>query len=98
MDMESLMANAKNLQSKISAAQDSLADMHVKGIAGNGDVVVDMTGKYDLVSVVIKPESLKLGADVLSKLVTDAYKDAKKKADTLIDNMMGQITGGLPLD
>ena len=95
MDMEELMANAQNLQMKISAAQDALALQHVKGIAGDGAVVIDMTGKYDIVSVDIKPSALGQGAEVLSKMVFDAYKDAKQKADALIDKTMSAITGGL---
>ena len=97
MDMEALMAHAQDLQSKITAAQDSLAQMHVKGIAENGAVVVDMTGKYDLVSVNIQQSSMTLSAEALSKLVFDAYTDAKKKADALIDKTMSSITGGLPM-
>ena len=95
MDMEELMANAQNLQMKISAAHDALALQHVKGIADNGNVVIDMTGKYDVVSVDIKPSALGQGAEVLSKMVFDAYKDAKQKADALIDKTMSAITGGL---
>ena len=97
MDMESLMAQAQDLQSKISNAQNELANMHVKGIADNGAVIIDMTGKYDIVSVNIQPSALDLGATALSKLVFDAYKDAKSKADVLIDKTMSEITGGLPL-
>jgi hypothetical protein len=95
MDMESLMAQAQDLQTKIAQAQDSLANMQVKGIAENGAVVVSMTGKYDLISVVVRPEALSLGAEKLSELVTNAYKDAKSKADVLIDKVMSQVTGGL---
>ena len=95
MDMESLMAQAQDLQTKISAAQDSLANMTVKGIAENGAVVVSMTGKYDILSVNIKPETLSLGAEKVSQIVMDAYKDAKIKADVLIDKTMSAITGGL---
>ena len=95
MDMETLMAQAQDLQTKISAAQDSLAQMHVKGIADNGAVVVDMTGKYDLISVVVRPDTLSLGADAVSKLVADAYKDAKAKADDLIAKVMANVTGGM---
>ena len=93
MDMEQLMAQAQSLQTKISAAQDSLANMHIKGIAENGAVVVDMTGKYDLVSVMVRPDTLSLGADAVSKLVGDAYKDAKAKADALIEKVMASVTG-----
>ena len=97
MDMESLMAQAQDLQTKISNAQGALAKMHVKGIAGNGAVVVDMTGKYDAVSVNIHPSALSLDAEELSALVLNAYKDAKSKADALIDKTMSAITGGLDM-
>ena len=96
--METLMANAQNLRAKISEAQDSLASMHVKGIAGNGDVVVDMTGKYDLVSVTINPVVLSRGAKVVADLVADAYRDAKEKADVLIDDVMTKASGGMSLN
>lgn len=95
MDMESLMAQAQDLQSKISNAQNELAKMHVKGIAENGLIVIDMTGKYDVVSVNIHDNALSLGADKVAELVLAAYKDAKAKADVLIDKTMSAITGGL---
>lgn len=94
MDMESLMAQAQTLQTKISAAQDSLAQMHVKGISENGAIVVDMTGKYDVKSVVINDEVLSLGGAKVSELVHSAYNDAKAKADILIDKVMSEITSG----
>lgn len=98
MDFESLMANAQGLQNKVSAAQDSLSQKHVKGIADNGAVIVDMTGKYDIVSVVINPDILSRGAATVSELVATAYRDAKEKADILIDEVMTSVTGGFSLN
>ena len=95
MDMESLMASAQDLQAKISAAQDSLAQMQVRGIGGNGNVVVTMTGKYDVLSVVVQPSALEAGAESISKFVMDAYVDAKSKADDLIEKVMNEVTGSL---
>jgi len=95
MDMEALMAQAQDLQTKIAAAQDSLAQMHVKGLAENGAVIITMTGKYDIVSVAIADNALGFGAKKLSDLVADAYKDAKTKADALIEKVMSSVTGGL---
>lgn len=95
MDMETLMAQAQNLQEKINSAQESLANMNVKGISGNGSVVIDMTGKYDVLSVVINDSALSLGANELSKLVTQAYQDAKDKADVLIDRVMSSVTADI---
>lgn len=95
MDMESLMAQAQDLQTKIATAQDSLAQKQVRGIGGNGSVVVTMTGKYDVLSVVIQPNALESGAESVSKFVMDAYKDAKEKADILIEKTMSEVTGSL---
>ena len=69
---------------KISAAQDDLAQKRVKGVAKNGAVIVDMTGKYDIISVNIAPDAMSFDAAKLSELVTDAYRDAKEKADIFI--------------
>ena len=93
MDMETLMAQAQDLQTKISSAQDELAQKRVKGIAGDGAVVVDMTGKYDIISVNINPKAMSVDALALSQMVADAYRDAKEKADILIDKTMSAITG-----
>lgn len=95
MDMESLMAQAQSLQTKIAAAQDSLAQMQVRGIGGNGNVVVTMTGKYDVLSVVVQPNALENGAESVSRFVMDAYIDAKSKADALIEKTMSAVTGSL---
>ena len=95
MDFESLMAQAADLQTKIAAAQDSLGAQQVRGIGGNGNVIVTMTGKYDVLSVVIQPSALENGAENVSKYVFDAYKDAKAKADVLIAKAMGEVTGSL---
>lgn len=96
MDIESLMARAKNLQTQISQAQNSLASMRVKGISGNGAVIVDMSGKYDVISVIVRPDILNMGAETVSGLVADAYRDAKEKADELINNVMSDVSGELP--
>lgn len=97
MDMETLMAQASELQSKVAAAQDKLADMHVKGIATGGTCIVDMTGKYDLVSVTINPALVDKGVTAIEEAVLAAMRDAKQKADNIIDDVMADATAGMPL-
>ncbi len=97
MDINSLMKQAKELQGKVSAAQDTLGKMVVKGIAGNGLVIVDMTGKYDLQKLTINPDLLKEDLDTVTAMITSAFNDAKAKADTTIDKIMGEATAGMPL-
>lgn len=97
MDMGSLMEQAKQLQSKVAAAQDKLAKTSIKGIAGNGQCIVEMSGKYDLLNLTISPELLKSGAAHLTQVIMDAFADAKSKADATIDKVMGDATAGMPL-
>ena len=97
MDMESLMAQASALQDKVTAAQEKLATMHVKGIAGNGAVVIDMSGKYDMNSIQISDELASRGGAAVAEMVGLAYNDAKSKADELIDSVMGEATAGVPM-
>ena len=97
MDMESLMAQAAELQNKVALAQENLSKTVVKGIASGGACIVDMTGKYDLVNITIRPDVLSQDADAVAKIVADAYKDAKQKADDLIDRVMGDATNGVQL-
>jgi hypothetical protein len=97
MDMDALMAQASELQSKVADAQDRLADMRVKGIATGGACIIDMSGKYDIISVTINPNIVAQGAPAIEAAVLSAMRDAKAKADKLIDDVMADATAGIPL-
>ena len=97
MDMEQLMAQAKQLQDKVAAAQDKLAHTKITGMASGGACVIEMTGKYDLLSVKLREDVAGRSAAQISKIVMDAYQDAKSKADKIIDTVMGDATAGMPL-
>ena len=97
MDMEALMAQAAELQNKVATAQEQLGKTVVKGIAQNGACIVDMTGKYDVIKLTINPDVLSQGADAVAAVVLSAYRDAKVKADSIIDKVMGDATAGIPL-
>ena len=56
-----------------------------------------MTGKYDLISVKLREDIAGRSAGEISKIVMDAFRDAKSKADKTIDDVMGAATAGMPL-
>lgn len=95
--MENFMAQAQILQDKVAAAQDKLDKMSIKGISANGGCIVDMSGKYDLIGLTIRPEVLSLDAAQASEIIAAAFRDAKAKADKVIDEVMGAATAGMPL-
>ncbi|MCL2331859.1 MAG: YbaB/EbfC family nucleoid-associated protein [Proteobacteria bacterium] len=97
MDMKSLMDQAKQLQGKVAAAQESLGKTVLKGIAGNGLAIVEMTGKYDPVKLTLNPDILKEDLGTMTAIILAAFQDAKAKADTLIDKVMGDATAGMPM-
>ena len=97
MDMDNLMAQASALQAKVADAQEKLASMRVKGLAAGGACIVDMSGKYDINSVTINPNLLNDGVAAVEDAVLTAFRDAKQKADKLIDDVMSDATAGMPM-
>ncbi|MDR0967433.1 MAG: YbaB/EbfC family nucleoid-associated protein [Rickettsiales bacterium] len=97
MDMQALMKQAQELQDKVAKAQEELGAARVKGIAGNGLVIVEMNGKYDLIKLTLAPDLLKEDLETITALVTAAFNDAKAKTDDLIDKTMSAATAGMPL-
>lgn len=97
MDLNEMLAQAKDLQARVADVQNSLDNITVKGLAGNGACIVELTGKYDLVNVTIAESAMQNTADNLSKIVADAFKDAKAKADAIIDEKMSAATNGVNL-
>ena len=97
MDLNEMMAQAKEIQARVSAVQDSLEDVRVKGLAGNGACIVEMTGKYDIINVTISDAAMTNSAADLSRIVKDAFMDAKNKADDIIDKSMSEATSGMDL-
>ena len=97
MDLNEMMAQAKELQSRVRAAQDSLDDVRVKGLAGNGAVIIEMTGKYNITQITISNDAMNMDAATLAEIVKNAFQDAKNKADDIIDQKMSEATQGTNL-
>ena len=97
MNFDDMLAQAKDLQARVANVQDDLAKITVKGLAGNGACIVELTGKYDIVDVTISPDAMKNDAETLSKIVAQAFSDAKAKVDAIIDEKMSAATAGVNL-
>jgi hypothetical protein len=97
-DFLGLMKQAAELKTKMEAMQAELDHIEVEGTAGGGMVRVTMTAKGELKSVkfdpsLMKPEEQEIAED----LVVAAHADARRKAETLLQEKMKSLTGGLPL-
>ena len=97
-NLAGLMKQAQQMQSKMQEMQSKLESLEVEGVSGAGLVAVTLNGKGDLRRVKIDPK-LADPADVemLEDLIVAAHRDAKSKIETLSQDEMQKVTGGLQL-
>jgi DNA-binding YbaB/EbfC family protein len=97
-DFLGLMKQAAELKSKMEAMQAELGNLEVEGAAGGGLVTVKLTGKGEVRGVSIDETLLKPAEkQILEDLIIAAHADARRKAETLLQEKMKALTGGLPL-
>ena len=97
-DFLGLMKQAAELKSKMEAMQAALGNLEVEGAAGGGLVTVKLTGKGEVRGVSIDETLLKPAEkQILEDLIVAAHADARRKAETLLQEKMKSLTGGLPL-
>jgi DNA-binding YbaB/EbfC family protein len=94
--MGNLMKQAQKLQGKMMKLQEELADKTVEASAGGGMVKVTANGKQQIVEIqiekeVVDPEDV----DMLQDLIVAAVNDALAKAQEMVTEKMGALTGGL---
>jgi nucleoid-associated protein EbfC len=93
-----MMKQAAELKSKMEAMQAELDHIEVEGAAGAGMVTVRLTAKGELKGVTIDPSLMKPDEkEIVEDLVVTAHAEARRKAETLLQEKMQTLTGGLPL-
>lgn len=93
-----MMKQAQQMQAKLGEMQSRLAELEVEGAAGGGMVKVTLTGKGDLRKVKIDPKAVDpADTEMLEDLLVAAFNDAKQKAEAMMQEEMGKLTGGLNL-
>jgi DNA-binding YbaB/EbfC family protein len=97
-DFLGMMKQAAELQSKMKALQDELDHIEVEGISGGGLVSVRMTAKMEVKAIKIDASLLKPDErEIVEDLIVTAFGDAKRKAESAMQEKMAALTGGLKL-
>lgn len=97
-NLNQLMKQAQQMQTKMTALQEELANMTVEGTSGGGLVVVTMSAKGDVRSIVIDPTLLNPDEkDMVEDLLLAALNDGRQKAEAKAAAEMAKITGGLSI-
>jgi DNA-binding YbaB/EbfC family protein len=96
-ELAEAVKKAQQIQEGAKQLQEDLEQMEIEGQAGGGLVKVILSGNQEPRRVVIAPEALNEGADMLSDLVTAAMQDAYQKSTETMRQRMEDLTGGLNL-
>ena len=106
-DFQKMLKQAQQMQKQMESTQDELGKIEVSGIAGGGVISVLFNGKNEFQSIKIKPEAINPEnpqsvdedtIEMLEDLVSSAIKDANTKVNTMVQERMSSITGGMNLN
>ena len=96
-DFTDMLSKAKEMQTKMKEAQDTIKKIQVEGEAGGNLVKVILTGEYEIKSIVISEEAKKEGMEIINDLIIAAYNNAKEKLKKKSSEELSKVTGGLSL-
>ncbi len=97
-NMNQLMKQAKKLQEQMAKLQEELEQKTVEASAGGGVVTVVANGKKEIVEVKIAPEAVDPDdVEMLQDLILAAVNEALRRAEEMVQEEMGKLTGGLSI-
>jgi hypothetical protein len=93
-----IVKQAQQLQERMQRVQQEAAEKTVQSASGGGMVTATVNGKLELVDLKIEPTVLEANdADMLRDLVMAAVNEAIRRAQQMMADEMGKITGGLKI-
>lgn len=95
-NINQLMKQAQQMQSKMAVAQKELESREVEASSGGGMVKVKVNGKQELLNITIDKECVDPNdTEMLEELVKTAINQAVKESQDMVSGAMSKITGGL---
>jgi len=97
-NMGNLMKQAQKVQQQMMKMQEELAQREVSAQAGGGMVEATVNGRGELLrlrleSEVVDPDD----AEMLADMVVAAVGEAQRRAQDMMQEEMGKLTGGMGL-
>ncbi len=98
MNMKKMMKQAQQMQAKMQKMQEELADKTIEATAGGGAVKAVVNGQKDLVDLEIDPDAMDPDdVEMLEDLIVAAINEGMRQVQEMIEEEMGDITGGMNL-
>jgi DNA-binding YbaB/EbfC family protein len=91
-----MMQQAQKMQAEMQRIQEEAKQKTIEASAGGGMVVVVASGAMEIVSIkiekdVVNPEDI----EMLQDLVLAASNEALRRAQQMVNDAMGKLTGGM---
>ena len=93
--MSQIMKQAQQMQKEMSVVQETLEELVVEGVAGDGLVKVKMDGKQKLLEIDNNPAVQHEELDLLEDLILIAVNQAVVKSQDKVQNRINEITGSI---
>lgn len=94
-NMNNLMKQAQRMQRQMEENQKELETKEFTAAAGGGAVEVTVTGKKEVVRVILDKEAVDPDdVEMLQDLIVAATNEALRQAEDANSEMMGKMTGG----
>jgi nucleoid-associated protein EbfC len=92
VDLDTLLKQAQDMQSKMQSAQAELAQIVVTGEAGGGMVKVIMDGRHMVKSIWLDPTSLQEPKEFVEELLVGAFNSALKEIEQASRQKLNDLT------
>ena len=97
-EMGNLLKQAQKMQRAMDEAREELKEATVDGIAGGGEVRVQVSGDGRVTKVEISDEAARSGdRQMLEELLMAALRDGISRATQMRETRLAKVTGGLNL-
>ena len=98
VNIGNMMKQAQQLQKKMSEVQEKLNSIEVEGVSGGGLVKVTASAKGQIKRIKLDDSLLsKEEKEMTEDLIVAAINDAKQKGESVSQEEMKLVTGGIPL-
>lgn len=95
-NMNSVIKQAQKMQEEMERVQQETEEEQVEATSGGGVVKVVVNGKKELISIKLDPDAVDPDdVETLEDLIMAAVNEGVKKAEEIMSERMGAITGGL---
>jgi len=93
-----MMKQAQKMQEDLLKMQAEMEEKTYKAQSGGGAVTAAVSGKRELIELVIQPDAVDPeDVEMLQDLIVAAVNEALRKAETSMNDSMSKLTGGLNL-